>query len=323
MAISLAHASKVYRVALKRPGLTGAIRGLFRRSYRDVQAVKDISFSIEAGEIVGFLGPNGAGKTTTLKMLSGLLYPSGGELCVLGHVPHRREREFLTQVTLVMGQKQQLSWDLAPMDSFLVNKAIYDIPEHVFSKRLDRLVDMLALTPVLDKPVRQLSLGERMKCELTLALLHEPRVLFLDEPTIGLDLNAQLAVRGFIADYNRLTGATIILTSHYMADVEALARRVIVIDHGQLRFDGSLAVLVEKHGPQKKLRIVLGEEVPTWVAQLAEYVGQDGREVTFAAERQRITALAARLLAELPVIDISIDDPPMEEVMGKLFAGAS
>ena len=214
--------SKTYRVADKQPGLGGTVRHFLRRRTRYVAAVKTVSFSIEPGEVVGFLGPNGAGKTTTLKMLTGLIHPSGGELEVAGHRPWRRHREFLDSITLVMGQKQQLIWDLPPLDSLRVNAAVYGIPDGVARRRIDALAEMLELGEELTRPVRKLSLGQRMKAELLAALLHEPQVLFLDEPTLGLDVNAQARVRQFLADYNRRTGATVLLTSHYMADITAL-----------------------------------------------------------------------------------------------------
>ena len=240
---------KYYDVHQKEPGLAGSLRSFFKRQYRQVKAVDGISFQIETGEMVGFLGPNGAGKTTTLKVLSGLLYPSGGRAEVLGFIPHERRAEYLTQFTLVMGQKNQLMWDLPAIETFVVNKAIYEIPDADYRKTFGELDELLELDPLLKKQVRKLSLGERMKCELAAALLHQPLVLFLDEPTIGLDVTMQVAIRNFIAEYNRRHGATVILTSHYMADVTALTRRIIVIDHGKLLYDGDLRALVEQVAP--------------------------------------------------------------------------
>lgn len=318
--ISLHHMSKHYEVPLKEPGLKGAFRSFINRQYRLVRAVDRISFSIEPGEIVGFLGPNGAGKTTTLKVLSGLLHPTEGEVSVLGFLPQKRSSDFLTKITLVMGQKQQLAWDLTPLDSFLVNQAIYDVSDKDYKKRLDELVGMLDLSAVLDKPVRRLSLGERMKCELAAALLHQPQILFLDEPTIGLDVNAQQSVRRFIADYNKRHGATVILTSHYMGDVEALAKRVIIIDKGKLRFDGDLQALMASHAPHKRLKIVLSDDMPeNRIKSLPGFISRDGLEIALKAERAGIAQLASRLLAELPVADIAIEEPPIEEVLGELF----
>lgn len=318
--ITLEHLCKQYDVPLKDPGLSGAFKAFFNRKYRCVKAVDDISFAINPGEIVGFLGPNGAGKTTTLKVLSGLLYPTSGTASVLGFTPQKRQRDFLTSITLVMGQKQQLAWDLTPLDSFLVNQAIYDIDESDYKRRVEELVEMLDLQEVLDKPVRRLSLGERMKCELAAALLHQPKILFLDEPTIGLDVNAQLAVRRFIADYNRRFGATVILTSHYMGDVEALAERVIIIDRGKLKFDGDLTAMMARHAPHKRLKLVLSNEVSMdRLRTLPGFLTSDGLQVELSAERAGIAKLAAHLLADLPVADIAIEEPPIEDVLGELF----
>jgi ABC-2 type transport system ATP-binding protein len=248
---------KEYQVHRRQPGLGASLRSLFRRRYEPVRAVDGISFSVGPGERVGFLGPNGAGKTTTLKVLSGLLHPSAGEVRVAGFVPARRETAFLKSITLVMGQKQQLLWDLPPSETFALNRAIYEIPRPEFESRMRELVELLDLSGVVDKPTRQLSLGERMKCELCISLLHRPSVLFLDEPTIGVDITMQARIREFIANYNRRHGATIILTSHYMADVTALCKRIIVIDHGRLLFDGALADLSARLAPFKVITIDL------------------------------------------------------------------
>jgi ABC-2 type transport system ATP-binding protein len=318
--ISVRHLTKHYEVHEKQEGFLGSLRALFHREYKAVKAVEDVSFEIAAGEIVGFLGPNGAGKTTTLKMLSGLLHPTSGEVTVAGFTPKRRQREFLTTVTLVMGQKQQLIWDLPAADSFLVNQAIYDIPDPVYRQRVEELTEMLGLGGLLNKQVRKLSLGERMKCELAAALLHGPKVLFLDEPTIGLDVNMQQAVRDFVAAYNARHGATVLLTSHYMADVTALCRRVMVIDSGDLIFDGDLSNLVEQRAPQKLLKLEF--RVPQSEAVLRGYV--DLRECSelraeLRVARDRVTETAARLLADLPIVDIGIEEVPIEEIIGQVF----
>src|SRR5919199_1881109 len=244
---------KYYTVHEKEPGLKGSLRSFFRRKSMTVRAVDGVSFGIDDGEMVGFLGPNGAGKTTTLKMLAGLLHPSGGSVHVNGFTPRERRAEFLKTITLVMGQKQQLLWDLPALDSFLVNQAIYEIPDDEYRATMREFNDILELEGILRKQVRKLSLGERMKCELAAALLHRPQVLFLDEPTIGLDVNMQVRIREFIAAYNRRFGATVLLTSHYMADVTALCSRIIVIDQGKLIYDGNLSTLIEQAAPSKRI----------------------------------------------------------------------
>ncbi|MBL9035371.1 MAG: ATP-binding cassette domain-containing protein [Rhodospirillaceae bacterium] len=311
---------KDYEVHQKEPGLAGSFRSFFRRKFQIVPAVRDVSFDIAPGEIVGFLGPNGAGKTTTLKVLSGLLYPTSGKVDVLGFTPQERKSAFLKSITMVMGQKQQLSWDLTPADSFLVNQAIYDVADGDYRSRLGELTEMLELQPVLNKPVRKLSLGERMKCELAAALLHAPKILFLDEPTIGLDVNMQQAVRRFVADYNKRTGASIILTSHYMADVEALAERVLVIDGGRLVFDGDLSALVAARAPNKVLRLQLEAAVARErLAQFAPVRNLDGLTAELLAPRGNVAEIAARILNEIAVADIAIEDMPIEEVLGALF----
>src|SRR3954462_380827 len=259
--IEIERLRKGYRVHRRDPGLKAALRSLFHRRYEDVKAGEDVSFSIAAGERVGFLGPNGAGKTTTLKVLSGLLHPTEGRVSVAGFTPHQRERGFLQQITLVMGQKQQLLWDLPPSETFLLNRAIYDIPRKQYDATLAELTELLDLGPLLGKPTRQLSLGERMKCELAVALLHRPRVLFLDEPTIGLDVSMQATVRGFIRAYNERFGAAVLLTSHYMEDVAALCPRVLVIDHGRVIFDGALGEPVQRIRPDKRMRLRLSRPV--------------------------------------------------------------
>jgi ABC-2 type transport system ATP-binding protein len=315
---------KDYVVAEKDPGLMGSLRSFVRRRTRVVRAVDGVSFAIAPGEMVGFLGPNGAGKTTTLKMLAGLLHPSGGSATVAGYTPRERRAPFLKSITLVMGQKQQLLWDLPALDSFLVNQAIYEIPDDQFRDTMREFAEILDLDDsILKKQVRKLSLGERMKCELAAALLHRPQVLFLDEPTIGLDVNMQARIRAFVGEYNRRFGATVILTSHYMADVTALCRRVIVIDHGKIVFDGDLSGLVERAAPHKIVRLELAAQVQD--AQLAEYGtlhGRDGLRVELAVPRGSVSQVAARLLAALPIADVTIEDPPIEEVIGQFFAGA-
>jgi ABC-2 type transport system ATP-binding protein len=316
------HLSKHYEVHQKEPGLAGSLRSFFRRQYQTVRAVDDISFTINPGEIVGFLGPNGAGKTTTLKVLSGLLYPTTGEVTVSGFRSFDRKNEFLRQITLVMGQKNQLIWDLPAYESFEVNRAIYEIPRPDFQAVLKELTELLDIGPVLKKQVRKLSLGERMKCELAAALLHRPRVLFLDEPTIGLDVTMQVRVREFLAEYNRRHGATILLTSHYMADVVALCKRILVIDRGHLVYDGDLNALVERVAPYKYVRIVTRRPIKAEELQgFGEIRSMDTLEVTLVVPRDRTSAVAAQLFQALPIDDVTIEDPEVEDIISRIFTG--
>jgi ABC-2 type transport system ATP-binding protein len=312
---------KEYRVHRRKPGLANALRSVFRRSYETVAAVQNLSFSIEPGERVGFLGPNGAGKTTTLKILAGLLHPTAGRVAVAGHEPRLREHRFLKRITLVMGQKQQLLWDLPPGDTFLQNRAIYDIPGAAFDATLKELDDLLGIGPLADKPTRQLSLGERMKCELCAALLHRPDVLFLDEPTIGLDVSMQLAVRDFIRSYNERTGSTTLLTSHYMDDVAALCPRVIVIDKGRLCYDGPLGKLVEKIRPDKSIVLRYAHK-PDRAAleRLGTVTECDDAKAVVRVARPELREAVAHLLLDPQLSDLSIEDPPLEEVLRELFA---
>src|SRR5215216_664436 len=265
--------TKAFRTYKKEPGFIGSFRGLFHRRFKDVPAVRDVSFDIQEGEIVGFLGPNGAGKTTTLKMLSGLLYPTSGEARVLGFTPWKREPQLLNNITLVMGNRSQLLWDIPAADSLKVLQEIFRLPEDRYRASLAQLTDLLELGPLLHKPVRALSLGERMKVEFAAALIHQPKVLFLDEPTIGLDVTMQSRIRRFVSDYNRRTGASILLTSHYMDDVVALCKRVIVIHHGRLLYDGALAGLAERMAPYKLIRVTLRDEMD--LARYGEVVSHD------------------------------------------------
>jgi viologen exporter family transport system ATP-binding protein len=296
--------AKVFRVPEREAGLRASMRSLVRRQWREVRAVDGVSFSLGAGEVVGFLGPNGAGKTTTLKMLSGLLYPSGGELSVLGHVPSRRERDYLRRMTLVMGNRNQLQWDLPALDSFELNRAIYRLPREEFAQTRDELVELLDIGDLVRKPVRQLSLGERMKVEVVGSLLHLPQVLFLDEPTIGLDVTMQKRIRTFVAEYNRRYGATVLLTSHYMADVEALCERVVVIHHGRILFDGRLAALADQFAAYKTIEAVLA----------------DGERISLQVPKAETSRETAKLLAEHDVHDLTVEDPPIEDVIEQVFA---
>jgi ABC-2 type transport system ATP-binding protein len=318
--------AKHYQVHRRPPGLAAALRSVFRRRYDTVRAVDGIDFSVREGERVGFLGPNGAGKTTTLKMLSGLLHPTAGDVRVAGFVPRRREVEFLRKITLVMGQKQQLIWDLPPAETFAMNRAIYEIPRAQFQETLSELVTLLELGELVNKPTRQLSLGERMKCELAAALLHRPRVLFLDEPTIGLDVSMQATVRGFIRSYNERFGATVLLTSHYMEDVVQLCPRVIVIDRGRLIYDGDLRALFHKIRPDKRIvvRFANGNgngngSVPDGLGRFGKVVAAEPGQATIQVAAEEVSGAVARILGALPVADLTVEDPPLEEVLSELF----
>ncbi len=318
--INIDHLSKYYSVHKKEPGFTGSIKSLFARKYETVKAVENISFEIDEGEIIGFIGPNGAGKTTTLKCLSGLLYPTKGKVQVLGFTPFDRKSQFLKQISLVMGQKNQLWWDLPAMDTFLLNKEIYEVPTDKFNEVVEDLSTRLAVKDFLHVPVRKLSLGQRMKMELIAALIHSPKVLFLDEPTIGLDVVMQKTIRDFLKEYNETYNATIILTSHYMGDVEALCKRVIVINFGQILYDGLLSDLVKKHAPYKIIKVVFSEKVDE--KKLAHF--GETRNFTFPEWEVRIkqheaNEIASKILKELPVQDITIEDPQMEDVIAGFF----
>jgi ABC-2 type transport system ATP-binding protein len=311
--------SKHFKVPVRESGLKASIGSLFKREFRTVKAVDEISFQIDQGEVVGFLGPNGAGKTTTLKMLSGLLYPTTGKATVLGFEPSRRQPHFLQQITLVMGNRQQLVWDLPALDSFDLMRAIYSIPTHEFIRTRDEFIDLLELKDLVNKPVRNLSLGERMKMEFAGALLHRPKVLFLDEPTLGLDVTMQRRIRTFVSEYNQRYGATVLLTSHYMADVEALCKRVIVIHQGKLLFDGELSCLVEQFSAFKTVGVTL----QTAAADLRKYgqvISQDGTRFTLRVPKADTAQVTARLLADLPVDDLNVEDPPIEDVIEQVFA---
>jgi ABC-2 type transport system ATP-binding protein len=315
--------TKHYQVHKRPPGLGAALASLFRRRYETVKAVDGITFAVGEGERVGFLGPNGAGKTTTLKMLSGLLHPTAGEVTVGGRVPRRREVDFLKQITLVMGQKQQLLWDLPPSETFAMNRAIYDIPRAEFQETLAELTTLLELGDLVGKPTRQLSLGERMKCELAAALLHRPRVLFLDEPTIGLDVSMQSTVRAFVRSYNERFGATVLLTSHYMEDVVQLCPRVVVIDRGHLIYDGDLRALAQKVRPDKRIAIRFAaghpEPSPAELSRFGTLVTHGAGQATLQVGSDDVSGAVGRLLAGLRVADLTVEDPPLEEVLSELF----
>jgi len=317
--IQVSELTKIFNVPEREAGLRAAVKSLFRRKTRDVTAVDAISFEIGPGEVVGFLGPNGAGKTTTLKMLSGLLYPSSGEGRVLGHTPSRREKDYLRQITLVMGNRNQLQWDLPALDSFELNRAIYRLRREEFLQTRDELIGLLDIEDLVRKPVRNLSLGERMKVEVVGSLLHLPRVLFLDEPTIGLDVTMQKRIRSFIAEYNRRHGATVLLTSHYMADVVALCKRVIVIHHGRILFDGALSSLSDRFAAYKTIAVDLADGSASLEAY-GEVLEREGDRAKLRVPKADTPRIAARLLAEQEIADLTIEDPPIEDVIELVFA---
>jgi ABC-2 type transport system ATP-binding protein len=322
-AIEVRHLSRRFTTHIKQPGLGGAVRGLFKRQYVTKTAVDDVSFNVERGEFVGFLGPNGAGKTTTLKMLSGVLHPTSGHVRVLDYQPWDRKAEFQKRFSLVLGQKNQLWWDLPALDSFLLNRDIYDIEHAVFKAKVDELTTLLDLKEFLQVPVRKLSLGERMKCEIAASLLHSPEVLFLDEPTIGLDAIAQVRIREFLRDYNERTGITVLLTSHYMADIQALCKRVVVIDQGRAVYDGALADLATRFANLRRVRLSL-KEGTTFDNRVLEQCGEDvrieGTEVSLSVPREEVASRVALLLQSLPVEDLSVEDVEIEAVIRELFS---
>jgi ABC-2 type transport system ATP-binding protein len=314
--------SKHYKVPVRETGLKAATRSLFKRTFNTVKAVDSITFTIEPGEVVGFLGPNGAGKTTTLKMLSGLLFPTSGNPSVLGYQPSRRQADFLRQITLVMGNRSQMSWDLPALDSFELQRAIYGVPRPEFEKTRDEFIELLEVKELVRKPVRNLSLGERMKMEIIVALLHRPKVLFLDEPTIGLDVTMQRRIRQFVEEYNQRYGATVLLTSHYMADVEALCKRVIVIHNGKLLFDGDLSALVDRFSAFKTIGVTLAKGFGSF-SQYGEVLNQETGHVTLRIPREKTPEITARILAEQQVDDLTVEDPPIEDVIEKVFSKES
>jgi ABC-2 type transport system ATP-binding protein len=312
--------TKHFKVHRRPPGFMAALRSVFHRNYEVVKAVDGVSFTIERGERVGFLGPNGAGKTTTLKVLSGLLHPTSGEVAVEDHVPYRRQASFLGKITLVMGQKSQLIWDLPPAETYAMNRAVFDVPHDQFRASLRELTDLLELGPLLDKPTRQLSLGERMKCELAAALLHRPTTLFLDEPTIGLDVAMQVAIRDFVRSYNQRHEATVLLTSHYMDDVVALCPRIIVIDQGKLIHDGDLRQLIKTMDPDKRVSFTLTQPIAEdELARLGTVLARDGQRVTLRVAEREVAAVLARLLGGLKAADLAIEDPPLEDILRVMF----
>ncbi len=319
--IQIVGLKKAYRVYQKREGLKAALGGLFRRDYRDVEAVRGIDLTVNAGEFVAFLGPNGAGKTTTLKLLSGVIYPTSGTATVLGHVPWERSNEYRRQFALVMGQKNQLWWDLPAQESFRLHQQIYRIPADEFERTRDELTSLLDIGRLMKQPVRELSLGERMKMELTAALLHSPRVLFLDEPTIGLDVVAQHNIQQFLKHYQEERKTTILLTSHYMKDVAALCQRVVVIAQGSIYYDGSLGGIVDRFSSYKRVTLQFrDEQMPTNLDQYGAVVSLAAPKATLQIERQEVAQRLAAILDQHAIDDVSVEDPPLEEVIAQMFS---
>ncbi len=316
--------AKSYRIYQKQEGLLASVRGLFHRTYRDVQAVRGIDLAVESGEFVAFLGPNGAGKTTTLKLLSGVINPTQGTARVMGHVPWRRENAYRRRFALVMGQKNQLWWDLPAQESFRLHEQIYAIPPDQFLRRRDELVDLLTVRHLLAQPVRELSMGERMKMELIAALLHSPEVLFLDEPTIGLDVVAQHNIQSFLRHYQQASKMTVLLTSHYMKDVAALCRRVVIIAHGQIMYDGSLGGIIDRFSGHKMITLVFpGDSLPQGLSRFGEVVEEQAPKVKLRVDRNVIAESLAAILAQHTVQDVSVEDPPLEEVIAEMFSLAN
>jgi ABC-2 type transport system ATP-binding protein len=311
--------TKTYRVFLKKEGLLGALRGLYHRDYKEVKAVGGVSFTVEPGEMVAFLGPNGAGKTTTLKMLSGLIYPTSGTAEVLGFVPSKRDDSFRRQFSLVMGQKNQLWWDLPAADSFQLHREIYSLPVAEFKKNLAELTELLGVEKLTNQAVRELSLGERMKMELIAALLHQPRLLLLDEPTIGLDVVAQVAIQKCLRDYHDRRGVTMLLTSHYMRDVEALCDRVLVITHGTLVYDGPLSGIADRFGRAKLVRLQFAGGIPEDIARYGEVIGREGPTADLKVDRSEVASVLAAILDLHAVDDVSVTDPPLEQTIARVF----
>lgn len=319
--ISVSHLSKHFKIAEKEPGISGSLKSLFFRKYETKKAVDDISFEIDEGELIGFIGPNGAGKTTTLKCLSGLLYPTSGKISVLGHTPYDRKPEFLKKISLVMGQKNQLWWDLPAIDTLILNKEIYEVEEKKYREVMAELSKLLDAKDILKVPVKRLSLGQRMKMEIMTSLIHSPKVLFLDEPTIGLDVLMQKNLREFLREYNKRFNATVILTSHYMEDVEQLCKRVIVINFGKIIFDGLLTSLIDKYAPYKLVKVLFEIYAdPKKIDKLGKINKFEFPELTLEVPNEKVNSVSSAILKNFKVKDITIEEPQIEDVISKVYS---
>lgn len=317
--INAVELSKTYRVPIREPGLKASIKSLYHKTFSEITALRDINFAVREGEVVGLIGPNGAGKTTTLKILAGLLHPTGGSVRVAGYIPWERKPAYLSRIAMVMGNKSQLMWDIPALDSFQVLGEIYRIPRQSLSATIDELSSLLDIENLLTRPVRNLSLGERMKCELVAALIHKPGVLFLDEPTLGLDISMQRRLRQFIKDHNRENCTTIILTSHYLTDVLELCLRVVLIHHGSLLYDGPLSGLGDRLAPFKLIRLTLSKPVDEDLPVQADVLSRENSTLTLRVRRQDAPSITSRLLSTLPILDLAVENPPLEAVIDQIY----
>lgn len=318
--IEVSNLSKDYQIYKKEPGIVGSLKSLFAREYFNIKAVNKVSFKIDDSELVGFIGPNGAGKTTTLKMLSGLLYPTEGDISVMGFKPYERKPAFLQQLSLVMGQKNQLWWDLPLLESLMLNKAIYEITDNKFNKTVEELSELMGIQDIMKIQVRKLSLGQRMKAELLASLIHTPKLLFLDEPTLGLDVVAQKKIRDFIKDYNQRYSATVILTSHYMEDVKELCKRIIIIDKGCILYDGLLEKMVEKYATHKIIRIDVEKQIAkSDLEKIGNIIEYDAYKATISVPRDQVITKTSELLTQSQIKDFSVQEIPIEDIVRQIF----
>lgn len=318
--ISVKNLTKIYKTPVKEKGWLGFSKNIFIRKYKENIAVSDISFDIGGGELVGLIGPNGAGKTTTMKILSGILYPTSGMVSVLGFLPFEKKAKFLKQISFVMGQRNQLLWELPATDSFLLNKEIYEVSDQDFKKTVDELTDLLHCKNLLNQPVKTLSLGERMKMELITAVIHQPKILFLDEPTIGLDIVAQKTVRDFIKEYQRRYAASVLLTSHYMEDVKQLASRVMIINLGKIIYDGSLQSLIQKYTKEKTITVILEEEVDkNMIKKIENLIEYNFPKIVFKVKKEDLAQKVEFISRNLDYSDLTIEEEKIEDIIRKIY----